>query len=191
MIPFTLERPREAYGSYDDGQNWQTFTDELTNIGISDLAIDPLNPNIMYLATGDRDAGDTYSFGLMKSTDGGVTWSTTGLSFGLSNSYKIGRVVVHPTSTNIVVAATNAGIYRSTNYGQTFVLERRAIPYVQMGQGNTLFATTSADQVSKSTAQRMQGLTVLINQRASNNRKVSLRSCRGKYSGTCLCGLWK
>ncbi|MDB3991782.1 hypothetical protein N9443_01610, partial [Schleiferiaceae bacterium] len=130
--------------SYDDGQNWQTFTDELTNIGISDLAIDPQNPNIMYLATGDRDAGDTYSFGLMKSTDGGFTWSTTGLSFGLSNSYKIGRVVVHPTSTNIVIAATNAGIYRSTNYGQTFVLERSGLFLgVQMGLGNTLFATTS------------------------------------------------
>ena len=27
----------------------------------------------MYLATGDRDAADTYSFGLLKSTDGGVT----------------------------------------------------------------------------------------------------------------------
>ena len=130
--------------SYDDGQNWQTFTDELTNIGISDLAIDPQNTNIMYLATGDRDAGDTYSFGLMKSTDGGFTWSTTGLSFGLSNSYKIGRVVVHPTSTNIVIAATNEGIYRSTNYGQTFVLERSGLFLgVQMGQGNTLFATTS------------------------------------------------
>ena len=130
--------------SYDDGQNWQTFTDELTNIGISDLAIDPQNPNIMYLATGDRDAGDTYSFGLMKSTDGGVTWATTGLSFGLNNSYKIGRVIVHPTSTNIVVVATSAGIYRSTNYGQTFTLERSGFFLgVQMGQGNTIFATTS------------------------------------------------
>ena len=54
--------------SYDDGQSWQTFTDELTNLGISDLAIDPTNPNIMYLATGDRDGADTYSYGLLKST---------------------------------------------------------------------------------------------------------------------------
>ena len=56
--------------SYDDGQSWQTFTDELTNIGVSDLAIDPVHPDTMYLATGDRDAADTYSFGLLKSTDG-------------------------------------------------------------------------------------------------------------------------
>ncbi|MGB0312074.1 MAG: PKD domain-containing protein, partial [Schleiferiaceae bacterium] len=130
--------------SYDDGQTWQTFTDELTNIGVSDLAIDPQHPDTMYLATGDRDAADTYSFGLMKSVDGGVTWSATGLSFNVSNNYRIGRVVVHPDSTNIVVAATNGGIYRSTNYGQTFSLEQSGLFYgVHMGHGDTLFATTS------------------------------------------------
>jgi hypothetical protein len=110
----------------------------------SDLAIDPQHPDTMYLATGDRDAADTYSFGLMKSVDGGVTWSATGLSFNVSNNYRIGRVVVHPDSTNIVVAATNGGIYRSTNYGQTFSLEQSGLFYgVHMGHGDTLFATTS------------------------------------------------
>ena len=48
-------------------------TDALAVIGCTDLAIDPTNTNIMYLATGDRDAGDTYSVGLLKSTDGGNT----------------------------------------------------------------------------------------------------------------------
>jgi photosystem II stability/assembly factor-like uncharacterized protein/PKD repeat protein len=130
--------------SYDDGQTWQTFTDELTNIGVSDLAIDPQHPDTMYLATGDRDAGDTYSFGLMKSVDGGETWSITDLSFNVSGNYRIGRVVIHPTSTNIVVAATNTGIYRSTNYGQTFSLEQSGVFYgVHMGHGDTLFATTT------------------------------------------------
>jgi len=130
--------------SYDDGQTWQTFTDELTNIGVSDLAIDPQHPDTMYLATGDRDAADTYSYGLMKSVDGGVTWSATGLSFNVSNNYRIGRVVVHPDSTNIVVAATNGGIYRSTNYGQTFSLEQSGLFYgVHIGHGDTLIATTS------------------------------------------------
>ncbi|MGB1184306.1 MAG: WD40/YVTN/BNR-like repeat-containing protein, partial [Schleiferiaceae bacterium] len=73
--------------SYDDGQSWTTFTDELTNLGVSDLAIDPSNPDVMYLATGDRDAADTYSFGLLKSTDGGVTWSSTGLSYSVNQNY--------------------------------------------------------------------------------------------------------
>ncbi|CAI8157650.1 MAG: Xyloglucanase [Cryomorphaceae bacterium] len=130
--------------SYDDGQSWQTFTDELTNIGVSDLAIDPVHPDTMYLATGDRDAADTYSFGLLKSTDGGVTWSSTGLSYSVNQNYRIGRVVVHPDSTNIVIAATNGGVYRSTNYGTTFTLERTGAFYgIEMGRGDTVYATTS------------------------------------------------
>ena len=35
----------------------------------------------MFIATGDRDAGDTYSYGVMKSIDGGLSWDSTGLSF--------------------------------------------------------------------------------------------------------------
>ena len=110
--------------SYDDGQSWQTFTDELTNLGISDLAIDPTNPNIMYLATGDRDGADTYSYGLLKSTDGGLTWGTTGLSFNVSQNYRIGRVNIDPDNTDIIIAATNGGVYRSTDAGNTFTLEQ-------------------------------------------------------------------
>lgn len=130
--------------SYNDGQSWQTFTDELTNIGVSDLAIDPLHPDTMYLATGDRDAADTYSFGLLKSTDGGLTWSPTGLSFNVNQNYRIGRVVVDPDSTNIVMVATNGGVYRSTNYGTTFTLEQTGAFFgIHVGTGDTAYATTT------------------------------------------------
>ena len=130
--------------SYDDGQSWQTFTDELTNIGVSDLAIDPEHPDTMYLATGDRDAADTYSFGLLKSTDGGVTWSSTGLSFNVNQYYRIGRVTVDPDSTNIVLVATNGGIYRSLNYGANFTLEQTGSFFgVHQGNGDTAYATTT------------------------------------------------
>ena len=130
--------------SYDDGQSWQTFTDELTNIGVSDLAIDPIHPDTMYLGTGDRDAADTYSFGLLKSTDGGLTWNTTGLSFNVNQNYRIGRVVVDPDSTNIVLVATNGGIYRSINYGANFTLEQSGAFYgIHAGRGDTVYATTT------------------------------------------------
>src|ERR1051326_2067382 len=69
--------------STNGGSSWSTNnTDFLPQIiGCTDLAFDPTNSQIMYLATGDGDAGDTYSVGLLKSTDGGVTWNPTGLSF--------------------------------------------------------------------------------------------------------------
>ena len=65
----------------DGGQTWSTNTDDLPVLGISDIAIDNSNPNIIYIATGDGDrsfclsngAGDTKSIGVLKSIDGGIT----------------------------------------------------------------------------------------------------------------------
>ena len=60
------------------------LSDDLPQIGVSSIAIDYNNPNIMYIATGDDDAGDSYSVGVWKSIDGGLNWNPTGL--GPSNS---------------------------------------------------------------------------------------------------------
>ena len=108
--------------STDNGQNWTTTTDFLTNLGVSDIAINPNNTNEIYIITGDRDAGDTYSYGLMKSTDGGNTFNTTGLSFNITNYYRGNRVLLDPLNPNIVIVATSNGIYRSTDSGVSFNL---------------------------------------------------------------------
>ncbi|MCK6641452.1 MAG: PKD domain-containing protein [Bacteroidia bacterium] len=106
--------------STNAGANWFCLTDFLPVIGCSDLAIDPNNPNIMYLATGDQDGGDTPSIGVLKSTDGGVTWNTTGLGFNVTQSRKVARILIDPTNTNILYVGTSAGIYKSTDAGVTF-----------------------------------------------------------------------
>ena len=107
--------------SADAGQSWQTTTDFLTNLGVSDIAINPNNPDEIYIITGDRDGGDTYSYGLMKSLDGGVTFNNTGLSFNVTSYYKGNRVLIDPINTNIIIVATSNGIYRSVNSGASFV----------------------------------------------------------------------
>ncbi len=106
--------------SIDGGQNWQTSTDFLTNLGVSDIAINPSNPDQIYIITGDRDGGDTYSYGLMKSLDGGNTFNFTGLSFNVVNQYKGNRVLIDPTNTDIIIVATSNGIYRSIDAGISF-----------------------------------------------------------------------
>ena len=63
----------------DGGQSWVTTTDELTSLGVSAIAIDPTNSDHLYIATGDRDAADTYSHGVMESFDAGLSWQSTGL----------------------------------------------------------------------------------------------------------------
>jgi hypothetical protein len=106
------------------GTSWTTSTDNLPVTACSDLAIDPTNPNIMYLATGGGDdvlsAFPQPSDGVYKSTDGGATWVPSGLGFTLNQGRVVHKIVLDPTNSQIVFAATNVGIYRSTNAGTTW-----------------------------------------------------------------------
>ena len=107
--------------STDGGNSWSTNTDLLNHvIGCTNIAIDPNNSNIMYLATGDGDAGDNYSVGLLKTTDGGVTWNQTGLSFSMGNYRMMSKVLIDPANSNTILVATSAGIWRSTDAAATF-----------------------------------------------------------------------
>ena len=106
--------------STNAGASWTTNTDALPVNGCSDLAIDPTNTNVMYLATGDGDAGDTRSTGVLKSLDGGATWAVTGLTNLVTNNFLIRRLVINPTSTQTLLAATNSGIRRTINGGTSW-----------------------------------------------------------------------
>lgn len=102
--------------STDAGVNWQPLSDFLPQIGVSGIVVDHTNSNVIYIATGDKDASDTYSVGVLKSTDGGATWNTTGLSFGGSNSFA-GDIMMHPSNNQILLCATSSGLYKTINAG--------------------------------------------------------------------------
>ncbi|MEW6469010.1 MAG: PKD domain-containing protein [Bacteroidota bacterium] len=107
--------------STNSGASWTMWnTDGLAAIGCTDLAIHPTNTQIMYLASGDGDAGDTYSLGVLKSTDGGVTWNTTGLNWAITLGRTISRLLIDPSNPNTVHAATSNGMYRTTDGGTTW-----------------------------------------------------------------------
>lgn len=104
----------------DGGGNWLPATDNISIIqssGVSDIAFNAQNYNTMYIATGDADGGNTQSIGVYKSTDAGVTWNPTGLSFSITSYITIARLLVHPTNPTILIAGTSNGIYRSTDSG--------------------------------------------------------------------------
>jgi hypothetical protein len=106
----------------NNGSTWTTNTDYLDVIGCSDLAIDPNNPNTMYLATGNGEGvGDTYSIGVLKSTDGGQTWNPTGLVFTVNQQRQMRRIIVNPVNPQILFAVGNFGARRSSNGGATWV----------------------------------------------------------------------
>ncbi|HOZ52579.1 MAG TPA: hypothetical protein PLU17_12010, partial [Chitinophagaceae bacterium] len=77
---------------------------------IFSIAIDPLNQNIVYAGTGNS------ANQVIKSTDAGLTWSL----LGSGPTGTIRKILIHPTSTNIVFACASNGIFRSTNSGFTW-----------------------------------------------------------------------
>jgi len=106
----------------DGGNTWEVLTDTLPVIGVSTIFIpnDYETSKTIYIGTGDRDAGDNYSIGVLKSTDDGLTWEETGLIFNVADRYRVTRMLVHPTQQNIFYVATNGGIYKSTNSGENW-----------------------------------------------------------------------
>lgn len=97
----------------------------LLSMGVSDIAIFPPNGNIAYVATGDANGISMtggYSAGIIKTTDGGKSWSFTQKTTELSDLELVSRLLVHPHDPDIVICATNRGIFRTTDGGDTWNL---------------------------------------------------------------------
>ncbi len=106
--------------SLDGGSNWTTNTDDLPVIGVSHIAINPANNQVMYIVTGDADATDTYSIGILKSIDGGGTWANTGLSYTVNQKKTVNKVIINPNFTDSLYAVTNSNILISADAGNTW-----------------------------------------------------------------------
>ncbi|MFN3405367.1 MAG: Ig-like domain-containing protein [Cytophagaceae bacterium] len=117
--------------STNGGTSWSPMFDQNNNMRIFAVTIDPANSNIVYVGTNGA--------GIYKTTNGGSTWST--MSFTTS---KVGKIIIQPGNSNIILAATAGGIYRSTNAGGTWT--RTSTVNVEdiefrPGNPNTVYAT--------------------------------------------------
>ncbi len=101
-----------VWKSVDSGSNWTPLGDDLAVMGVSGIAISHSNSNTIYLSTGDADGGDTYSIGVLKSVDGGLSWNVAG---NLAGNLK--DIVIDPSNDNIVYVCSQNGVYKTTNGG--------------------------------------------------------------------------
>jgi hypothetical protein len=151
----------------DGGTNWTPIGDHNPVLGVSDIAAyRPVSaPDVIYIATGDKDGGsmwslgggqthDNNSVGVLKSIDGGTTWTTTGLSFSVSVQRTVNRLLLHPTDNNILYAATTVGVYKTINGGTTWSL-LVATEFIDMefkpGTPSTIYASTKTGVIYRST----------------------------------------
>jgi len=129
----------------DEGNTWQVLTDDLPVLGVSAIAIDPTDTDIVYIGTGDRDHDDNYSIGVLKSTDGGLSWNLTGLDWSIYQNRTIAKLLINPDDPSILFAATTAGLYRTTDAGDNWTMVRSGnIDDIEFkpGDPNTIYAVT-------------------------------------------------
>ncbi|NQY29807.1 MAG: T9SS type A sorting domain-containing protein [Flavobacteriaceae bacterium] len=102
----------------DNGLTWTEFSGGLTRLGVSSIVIHPTTPDIMYIATGDRDSYDAPGYGVWKSIDGGVIWNPHNSTMG---NRTINELIMDPTDPDKMLAtATNGYVYRTSNGGTTW-----------------------------------------------------------------------
>lgn len=138
--------------STNSGQTWDAAgTDFLPSISISDIAIDSLDPKVMYIATGDKYGilpnfftWGQYAAGVLKSTDGGNTWMQTGLNFQLDAKLFIQRLILDHKNSKILYAATSTGVYKSTDAGINWLKIKTGKFYdLEMHPSNNLILYTA------------------------------------------------
>jgi uncharacterized repeat protein (TIGR01451 family) len=98
-------------------ETWSPKTDNLPSLSIGALAVAPSNDNVVYAGTGEGAlSGDSYfGNGILKSTDGGATWSH--ISGDYFEAVSISRLVVDPTNANhlfVSVLRGRGGARRTT-----------------------------------------------------------------------------
>ncbi len=104
--------------STDSGTSWTPLSDGNPVLGVSDmLVLSGSAGDVIYAATGDRDAADNYSVGVLKSLDGGISWRLTGLNWSLSSLKLIYRLAGDPNNADVLYAATSDGLYGTANGG--------------------------------------------------------------------------
>jgi photosystem II stability/assembly factor-like uncharacterized protein len=118
----------------NNGSSWTPLTDNLPITRISDICIDPNNPDIMYISVCDfayvgvglkldgRKRNTHYGLGVYKTTDGGLSWQPSGLSFQLTNgdASLIKEIAVSKSNSNRLVACGASGMYTSSDAGATW-----------------------------------------------------------------------
>jgi photosystem II stability/assembly factor-like uncharacterized protein len=118
-----------VFKSTDLGENWTPIFDDQATLSIGDIAIAPSNSNVIYVGTGESNAGggsQTYDGnGIYKSTDGGSSFE----HLGLEESRAVGHMQVHPENEDILYVAamgdlfannSERGIYRTQDGGQNW-----------------------------------------------------------------------
>lgn len=138
------DNPKVYYVATSAGGVWKTVNGGTTfkpifdgqgSYSIGVVTLDPNNPNIVWVGTGENNnqRSVAYGDGIYKSEDGGATWK----HMGLKNSEHIGSIIVDPDNSNRIFVAAIGPLWSAGG--------DRGL-YVSEDGGNTWNATLTVDQ---------------------------------------------
>jgi len=116
-----------VWKSVNGGTTFKPVFDRQAVQSIGAVTIDPKNPKVVWVGTGESWTRNSVSIGdgIYKSVDGGENWTNV----GLRNSERIVKILVDPTATNTVYVCApgklwsdsdERGVYKTTDGGQTW-----------------------------------------------------------------------
>ncbi len=109
------------------GVTWKPIFERQGTLSLGDIALEPNNPDVIWVGTGEANTRNSVSFGdgVYKSTDGGKTWQ----HLGLKETMHISRVIIHPQNPHVVFVAAighaygpneERGVFMTTDGGKTW-----------------------------------------------------------------------
>ena len=137
------------------GTTWTPIFDEQPSYSIGCITLDPTNPNVVWVGTGENNSQRSVAFGdgVYKSLDGGQNWENV----GLASSEHIGMITIDPRDTDTVYVAAQGplwnaggdrGLYKTTDGGATWTLVLEISPdtgvnevYLDPRDPDTLYAS--------------------------------------------------
>ena len=117
-----------VWKSVNGGTTFKPIFDKQPVQSIGAIAIDPKNPKVIWVGTGEAWTRNSVSIGdgIYKSVDGGENWTNV----GLKQSERIAKILVDPSETSTVYACVpgklwsdsdERGVYKTTDGGRTWV----------------------------------------------------------------------
>lgn len=152
----------------DGGTSWEVKTDDNDVLGVSDAFVIPgssSETDTVYIATGDRDGGSMWSLGgdqihdnntigVLKSVDGGSTWSTTALTWIPGDKKTVNRLLKHPGMNDSVYATGTDGVFLSVDGGTTWPKISGTFEFIDMEfkpmDPGILYGSTKSGTIYKS-----------------------------------------
>jgi photosystem II stability/assembly factor-like uncharacterized protein len=109
------------------GVRWRPIFERQGTISIGDIALEPGNPDVVWVGTGESNPRNSVSFGdgVYKTTDGGKTWQ----HMGLRETERISRILVNPRNPEVVYVGAlghafgqneERGVYMTIDGGRTW-----------------------------------------------------------------------